>query len=76
MQKYWQKKNNILQMLLYYMINKYRQLFVVIDITEAKERGFKFIENVWGDKIIKLNCRSIWKDKKNRNWRVKELKLR
>jgi hypothetical protein len=43
--------------------DKYRQLFVKIDIKEAKERGFSFVGNVWGDEINKLNCRSIWRDK-------------
>lgn len=74
MQKYCQKKNsNALYKLLYAVIDKYGQLFVKIDIEEAKERGFSFVGNVWGDGINKLNCRSIWRDSKNRLWRVKQL---
>jgi len=74
MQKYWQKKNNnALYTLLYAVRDKYRQLFVKIDIEEAKERGFSFVGNVWGDEINRLDCRSIWRDSKNRAWRVNQL---
>ena len=74
MQKYWQKKNsNALYTLLYAVLDKYRQLFVKTDIEEAKERGFSFVGNVWGDEINRLDCRSIWRDGKNRAWRVNQL---
>jgi hypothetical protein len=55
------------------IINKLRQLFIIIDINEAKKRKFTFVENIYGDQINRLNCRSIWIDKKGRSWRVKQL---
>jgi len=59
MQKYWRKKNiNVL----YTLLDKYRQLFVKIDIEEVKKRDFSFVGNVWGDGVNRLNCRSIWRD--------------
>jgi hypothetical protein len=74
MTKYWQKmEGNAFYILLYAVRDKYRQLFVSIDIEEAKERGFKFARNVYGDEINKLDCRSIWVEKKNRAWRVEQL---
>ena len=74
MAKYWQKmESNAFYTLLYAVRDKYRQLFVSIDIEEAKERGFKFVGNVYGDEINHLNCRSIWVDKKNRAWCVEQL---
>jgi len=74
MAKYWQKmEGNAFYTLLYAVRDKYRQLFISIDIEEAKERGFKFARNVYGDEINHLNCRSIWLDKKNRAWCVEQL---
>lgn len=74
MSKYWQNTNrNALHRLLSAAWDKYRQLFISIDIDEAKDRGFSFVGNVWGDEINRLNCRSIWRDNKNRWWRVKQL---
>ena len=55
------------------IINKLRQLFIIIDINEAKKRKFTFVENIYGDQINRLNCRSIWIDKKGRSWRVEQL---
>ena len=59
--------------LLYAVLDKYRQMFVVIDIKEAKEKGLNFVGNVYGDEINRLNCRSIWRDSKNRSWGVDQL---
>ena len=74
MAKYWQKmEGNAFYTLLYALRDKYRQLFVSIDIEEAKGRGFKFVRNVYGDEINYLDCRSIWVDKKNRAWCVDQL---
>lgn len=58
----------------YRIIDKYRQLFVIIHIEEAKSRNFYFIRNVHGDEINAINCRSLWLDRKMRRWRVHELK--
>lgn len=58
--------------LLYAVLDKYRQMFVVINIKEAKEKNLNFVRNVYGDEINKLNCRSIWSSK-NRSWRVEQL---
>lgn len=74
MDKYWKKKNiNVFYTMMYVLRDKYRQLFVKIDIEEARERCFSFFVNVWGDEINKFDCRSIWRDSKNRLWRVKQL---
>ena len=53
--------------------NKYRQLFISINIKEAKKRNFIFYRNVYGDEINHINCRSLWLDQKNRLWRVEQL---
>ncbi len=47
--------------------------FKVITTKQAKELGLKFYHNVYGDQINHLNCRSIWVDKKHRDYRVSEL---
>ena len=61
--------------LLFAVRDKYRQLFVIIDIEEAKERGFEFYRNVFGDEINHINCRSLWVDHKARAWRVEQLNM-
>lgn len=68
-----QEKDIQYEPLLYAVLNWFRRTFVKIDITEAKERGFSFVGNVHGDEINQLNCRSIWRDKKGKAWRVKQL---
>ncbi len=76
MEKYWQKTNsNAFYTLLYAVRDKYRQLFVSIDIEEAKERGFTFYRNVFGDEINHINYRSLWVDHKARTWRVEQLNM-
>jgi hypothetical protein len=52
----------------------YVRNFKVITIKKANELGLKWYCNIYGDEINKLNCRSIFIDKKGRNYRVKELK--
>lgn len=47
--------------------------FEVITTKKAKSLGLKFFENIYGDEINDLNCRSLWCDEKNRFYRVKEL---
>ena len=47
--------------------------FKVISISEAKKYKLKFLTNIYGDSISKLNCRSIWVDDLGRNYKVKEL---
>ena len=67
------KTNNVFYMLLFLVRDKYRQVFVNIDIEEAKKRGFKFARNIYGDEINHLDCRSIWVDNKARAWCVEQL---
>jgi len=59
--------------LLYAVLTWYRRKFKVIDIAEAQERGLSFVGNVHGDEINYLNCRSIWRDRYGKGWRVKQL---
>jgi hypothetical protein len=47
--------------------------FSVIDITLARKLNLEFKENIYGDEINHLNCRSIWADKKGRTFRVRQL---
>ena len=67
--------NNVFYMLLFAVRDKYRQLFVSIDIEEAKKRGFTFARNIYGDEINHINCRSIWVDQKALAWRVEQLNI-
>lgn len=48
-------------------------LFEVITNEQAKEWNLTHVRNVHGDEINHLNCRSIWKDKRNRHYRVRNL---
>jgi hypothetical protein len=47
--------------------------FKVISRLQALELGLEFSNNVHGDAINVLNCRSIWVDSKGRSYRVREL---
>lgn len=47
--------------------------FRVITTDKAIKYGLTFKENVYGDEINHLNCRSIWIDARDRAYRVKGL---
>jgi len=47
--------------------------FKVLTQVQAIELGLEFRNNVHGDAINHLNCRSIWADSKGRTYRVREL---
>ena len=47
--------------------------FQVISKTKARKYNLYCYRNVHGDEVNYLNCRSIWKDNKGREYRVKEL---
>ena len=49
--------------------------FVVITTEDAIALNLKHRENVYGDRINVLNCRSIWEDEKGKSYRVKQLYL-
>lgn len=51
----------------------YLRTFKVITIEKAKELKLEHKENIYGDEINMLGCRSIWKDSKRRTYRVHEL---
>jgi len=51
----------------------YARLFKVISNEKAEEWGLTHFENIYGDAINHLNCRSIWKDNKGRSYRVEQL---
>jgi hypothetical protein len=69
------KSRNFFYTLLFAVSDKYRQLFITIDIEEAQKRGFEFARNIYGDEINHINCRSIWVDKKARAWRIEQLNM-
>ncbi len=47
--------------------------FKVITIEKAKELNLQHHENIYGDLINMLGCRSIWKDSGRNGYRVHEL---
>ena len=51
----------------------YARLFKVISNEKAEEWELTHFENIYGDAINHLNCRSIWKDNKGRSYRVEQL---
>lgn len=51
----------------------YMRNFCIISNIKAIEMDLTHIENIYGDEINKLNCRSIWLDSKQRKYRVKNL---
>lgn len=54
--------------------NWYTRWFKVIDKETVKELELIHVENIYGDAINHLNCRSIWKDKRGRIYRANFLK--
>jgi hypothetical protein len=51
----------------------YLSIFKVITKEQAINLGLSFSCNVYGDEINKINCRSIWEDRKGNAYRVSEL---
>lgn len=51
----------------------FTRTFKVISEDKAVEMGLSFSHNIHGDSINHLNCRSIWKDKAGRDYRVETL---
>lgn len=47
--------------------------FKVISNQKAKELGLRHWRGVYGDEINRMNCRSIWFDSKQRQYRVSHL---
>lgn len=47
--------------------------FLVISKEKAKAKGLTFVGNIYGDEINYIGCRSVWRDKKGRRYRVVEL---
>ena len=47
--------------------------FRKLDTRTAMLLGLRFRENVYGDRINHLNCRSIWTDENNNIYYCKEL---
>ncbi len=47
--------------------------FKVISNQQAEQLGLRHWRNVYGDEINRLNCRSIWFDYKQREYRVSHL---
>jgi hypothetical protein len=55
--------------------NLYLRTFCIISNDKAVELNLHHIENVHGDRINHLNCRSIWEDLNGGRYRVKSLHL-
>jgi hypothetical protein len=47
--------------------------FKVISNQKAKELGLRHWRGIYGDEINRMNCRSIWFDNKQRQYRVSHL---
>jgi hypothetical protein len=58
-------KHNITRFYLWYI-----RTFKIISNQKARELGLKHWRNVYGDEINRRNCRSIWFDNKQREYRV------
>jgi len=54
--------------------NWYLRFFKVIEKDKVEELNLIHVENIYGDAINHLNCRSIWRDSKNRYYRANFLK--
>ena len=54
------------------MIKWIKRTFLVISKKEAIELDLSFHHNIHGENINRLGCRSIWIDKEDRQYRVKE----
>jgi|LakMenE01Jun11ns_1017448.scaffolds.fasta_scaffold9925806_2 hypothetical protein len=55
------------------IIKWYKRVFRILTIEECKELGLVHSHNIYGDSINHLNCRSIWKDEKDRTYRCESL---
>jgi len=53
--------------------NWWLRCFCVISIEKAKELGLNFLCNIYGDTINRINCRSLFTDKKGIIYRVDSL---
>lgn len=51
----------------------YYRNFIIIDFNKTIELNLQFCFNIYGDLINRLNCRSIYKDNKNRYYTVKQI---
>lgn len=51
----------------------YYRNFVILSNKKAENLGLNWLENIHGDRINRLNCRSLWTDDKKRIYRVEHL---
>lgn len=51
----------------------YIRNFKIIDYKTAIDLGLIPFRDIYGDEINRLNCRSIWKDRKGNQYRVQTL---
>lgn len=54
-------------------INWFKSMFMVISLSEANSMGLTWIENIHGDEINAIGCRSLWRDAVGNTYRVKAL---
>jgi len=55
------------------IIHRYYSLFKVISLDKAVELNLEWKENIHGDEINKLNCRSLWINSRGWVFRVEDL---
>ena len=51
----------------------YKRWFGILTLQECFDLSLSHIENIYGDEINKLNCRSIWVDSKGKKYRCESL---
>lgn len=51
----------------------YARNFKILTTEQAKSLGLTWYANVHGSSINFLNCRSLWKDYRGRQYRISEL---
>lgn len=47
----------------------FKKEFGILTIDECEKLGLIHCHNVYGDFINRMNCRSIWRDKKGKSYR-------
>ena len=51
----------------------FKKEFGILTIEECKNLNLSFCHNIYGDEINYINCRSIWRDEKDKSYRCNSL---
>jgi hypothetical protein len=51
----------------------FKRHFGILTLEECNSLNLRFSENIYGDEINHLNCRSIWRDEKGKSYRCESL---